>query len=173
MKKVIIIGCPGSGKTRLAKILAEKTGLPLIHLDKTYHSLSLNRTDKFSFKNEWRSWQQEQITKETWIIDGNYKGTLDLRVPAADTIIFLDYPRSLSLWRVFKRRIQHHRNPREDMPADWKEKISPDFLKFIWHYRKIERPLLLALLEKYRVGRNILIFTHPAEAAEYLKNLNC
>ena len=170
MQKVIVIGCPGSGKTVFSQKLHQLTGLPLIHLDFTYHRLKRETTNEMERKQTWRKWVTEQVVKPAWIIDGNYKSTFDIRMPAAHTIIYLDYPRSLSVLRTLRRRFQYHGKTRQDMPEGWREHISPTFLKFIWAYRKIERPKVLALLNDFKKEKKIYIFAHPSEAEQFLKS---
>lgn len=170
MKKVLVIGCPGSGKSVFSRELAQKTGLPLIHLDATYHQ-DIWDENKDVKKRQWRERIAVLIEQEAWIMDGNYKSTLDIRVPAADTIIFLDYSRAVTLARAFRRQWQYRRKRRSDMPAEWKEHMSRDFLGFIWSYRRIERPKVLALLDKYERGREIRVLERPAEAERFLRSL--
>ena len=171
MKRVLIIGCPGSGKSTLSRRLAEDTGLPLIHLDLHYHQSDRWPTDPAAKRGPWREFVQSMIDQPEWIVDGNYKGTFDIRFPAADTIIFLDFPRWLTLFRMLKRRLQFARRQRPDMPPEWREKISPDFLHFIWTYRSIERPRVLSLLDHHRDGRTIVALTNPADVNRWLRTL--
>lgn len=170
MKKVLVIGCPGSGKSVFSCKLAAKVRLPVIHLDAIYHQKIWNE-DKSLKKQQWREEIIELIRRDAWIMDGNYKSTLDIRVPAADTVFFLDYPRYVSLGRSFRRQWEYRKKRRPDMSAEWKEHMSWDFLRFMWNYRRIERPKVLALLEEYRAGRNISILSNHAEAEQLLRSL--
>ena len=108
MKRVMIIGCPGSGKSTLARALAAKTGLPLYCLDLMYWNP--DRTTKP--KEEFRTALRETVKLPEWIIDGNYGSTLELRMEACDTVIFLDYPLEVCLSGIEERRGK----PRPDMP---------------------------------------------------------
>jgi len=170
MKRVLVIGCPGSGKSVLSQELARRTGLPLIHLDAIYHRDIWDASGDVK-KRQWRETVAGLIAQEVWIMDGNYKSTLDIRVPAADTVIFLDYPRRISLARAFRRQWQYRARRRPDMPPEWKEHMSLDFLKFIWNYRRVERPKVLALISEYERGRDIRVLEHPAEAERFLRSL--
>ena len=138
MRKVAVIGCPGSGKSTLARSLAETTHLPVIFLDEIYHDPKRWSVDSSKKETEWREYQEEQVRQPQWIIDGNYKCTLEIRIAAADTIIFLDYPRWLCFLRVIKRSLGWHLNGwtagANPGTLDWK------FLKFIWDYWRVERP---------------------------------
>lgn len=167
MKKVIVIGCPGSGKTVFSQKLAQKTGLPLIHLDALYHQ-KIWSADADRKKEEWVARVGELLAGEEWVIDGNYKSTLAMRAEAADTIVFLDYPGWISLLRTFRRRFQFHGRQRPDMPSGWKEKISLEFLVFIWRYRTAQRPKVHAVLHGQHAQKRIHNFRHPREAEAFL-----
>jgi len=167
MKRIAVIGSPGAGKTTFSKKLESKLQIPLYHLDYFYHD------SNFSYAADTPAWREkvaELTNRPTWIIDGNYKSTFDIRFPKADTIIYLDYPRSVTLMRAIKRRIQLHGKLRDDMPSNWREKFPLELLKFIWTYNKIERPKVYTLLQKYQ-AKNIVILRSPKRADRYLSAL--
>jgi adenylate kinase family enzyme len=161
MNRIMIIGCPGSGKSTFARGLAAKTGLPLYYLDMMYWNP--DRTTKP--KDEFRAALRETVALPEWIIDGNYGSTLEVRMEACDTVIFLDYPVEVCISGVEERRGK----PRPDMP--WIE-TDPDleFIEFIKKYNQESRPKVIELLEKYK-EKNIIIFKSRAEADEYLRRL--
>ncbi len=161
MKRIMIIGCPGSGKSTFARALAEKTSLPLHYLDMMYWNP--DRTTKP--KEEFRAALRETVALPEWIIDGNYGSTLELRMEACDTVIFLDYPVEVCIAGVEERRGK----PRADMP--WVE-TEPDleFIEFIKKYNEESRPKVTLLLEKYK-EKNIIIFKSRSEADEFLRRL--
>src|SRR5476649_1415177 len=99
MEKIAIIGSPGSGKSTLARDLGGILVLPVVHLDRVYH-----RTDGTTMPNdEMDKFQRDLVSTEKWIVDGNYRRTFDIRLGSADTVIFLDYPKHISLWRGLMR----------------------------------------------------------------------
>ena len=159
MNRIMIIGCPGSGKSTFARALASKMGLPLYYLDMMYWNP--DRTTKP--KEEFRAALREAVALPEWIIDGNYGSTLEIRMEACDTVIFLDYPVEVCISGVEERRGK----PRPDMP--WVE-VEPDleFIEFIKKYNAESRPKVIELLEKYK-EKNIIIFKSRAEADEYLR----
>jgi len=130
--KIMIIGSGGSGKTTLAKELGRIKNLPVIHLDKHFWNSGWIETPR----EEWRETQQALFASDSWIADGNYTGTLELRLERADTILFLDLPRSLRIYRVIKRWLQNIGKTRGDMPEGCPEKIDFAFLLWIWNYKK-------------------------------------
>ena len=162
MKRIMIIGCPGSGKSTFARASAAKTGLPLYSLDMMYWNP--DRTTKP--KDEFRAALRETVALPKWIIDGNYGSTLEIRMEACDTVIFLDYPVEVCIAGVEERRGK----PRPDMP--WVE-TEPDleFIEFIKKYNEESRPTVIELLEKYK-EKQIIIFKSRAEADEYLRSFS-
>lgn len=161
MKRIMIIGCPGSGKSTFARSLTEKTGLPLHYLDMMYWNP--DRTTKP--KEEFRAALRETVALPEWIIDGNYGSTLEIRMEACDTIIFLDYPVEVCIAGVEARRGK----PRADMP--WVE-TEPDleFIEFVRKYNEESRPRVIELLEKYK-EKNIIIFKSRQESEDFLRSL--
>lgn len=161
MKRVIVIGCPGSGKSTFSRALREITGLPLVYLDQLYWKADRTIVDKPVF----RARLAEAMTGECWIIDGNYGSTMEMRMQAADTVFFLDYPVEVCIEGVRARMGK----PREDIP--WVEtEEDGEFIDFIRTYRTDSRPKVLALLEQY-TDKNVIVFHDRAEADGYLSDL--
>jgi adenylate kinase family enzyme len=165
MKRIAIIGPGGSGKSTLACELGAILGIEVIHLDALFWKPGWVETPK----PEWRSIQEDLVRRESWIMDGNYGGTLDIRLAAADTIIFLDFPRLLCLWRVIKRRVQHIGRGRPDMGPDCPERLTWQFLWWIWTYRTRKRPAVLQELAQYADEKRIFVLRGPADARCFLK----
>ena len=150
--KLAIIGSPGSGKSTLAKRLGDKLNLPLIHLDKLFWHGKWNTTAE----DIWREKVKEVCEQEKWIIDGDYFNTMEIRLAAADTIIFLNVPRYKCLYRLIKRMIVSCGKARSDMGSGCIEKPSWSFLKFlkfVWDYHKLKKPIILGLLKSYKDKR--------------------
>lgn len=166
MKKVAIIGSGGAGKSTLARQLSEKIGIPVYHLDAILWKPNWVMTSK----TEQRMIQNELITRESWIIDGNYGSTLDIRLNAADTIIYLDLPRTVCLYRAIKRRFQYRNRTRPDMAVDCKEKLDMEFLKWIWNYPKVKRPAILAMLKELSNEKNVIILSSRKEIKRFIEN---
>lgn len=167
MKRVVVIGSPGAGKTTFVRKLADKTKLPLIHLDYYYHDTN---KDYYHSKEAWIARVQKLMAGDSWIIDGNYSSTIPERFKMADTIIYIDIPRRVALYRVLKRRIQYRSKLREDMPADWKEKANWEFLKYVWGYNKAYRPMIADELEKHK-EKMVYILKNSKQVKNFLKGL--
>ena len=161
MKKVMVIGCPGSGKSTFSRRLHAITGLPLYYLDMMYWNTDKTIVEKSVF----RARLEDAIGQSEWIIDGNYNSTLELRMRACDTVIFLDYPVEVCLSGVKERTGK----PRSDMP--WFEtEEDAEFTDFIKSYNSESRPNVMALLEKY-CHKSIHIFKNRDEAARFLAGM--
>ena len=166
MKRIMIIGCPGSGKSTLSKQLALKLKLPLIHLDQIY------------WKSNWQPISHEafdelllrEVQKDEWIIDGNYSRTISMRLEACDTIIYLDYNRMTCLLGVLKRVIKGYGKTREDMGENCPERLDPDFLKYVWTFNQSRREEYLKLLS-YQQDKRVIILRHRRDGAKFIRSL--
>ena len=161
MKRIIVIGCPGSGKSTFSRKLHDKTGIPLYHLD-----LMFWREDKTTVpKDVFLSHLSEILSTDEWIIDGNYSSTMELRMAACDTVIFLDYPTDVCLGGVAARR----GTARPDMP--WIEnEEDEEFTELIKSYNERQRPNVLSLFEKYK-DKSIIVFTEREQSDAFLGEL--
>lgn len=162
MKKVIVIGCPGAGKSTFSRKLAAKTSLPIHYLDMIWH-----RQDKSNIGREALIIELNKIIKgDEWIIDGNYLGTLPLRLQHCDTVIFLDLPIDVCLSGA-RERIG---KAREDMP--WQEtEMDPEFYQYILDFPKTQLPVINDLLDSCRNRLNIIRFKSRADADAFIESL--
>ena len=161
MKKVIIIGCCGSGKSTFARKLHACTGIPLFHLDQ----LNWN-TDKTTVEKEvFLKRVQNVIQKDSWIIDGNYGSSIEMRMQACDTVFFLDYPVDVCIQGIHERVGK----VRTDIP--WVEdEVDEGLIEFVRNYEKEDRPEILELLSKYK-EKDIHIFRNRKDVKIYLESL--
>ena len=162
MKKVIVIGCPGSGKSTVSRTLHNKTGIPLYHLDMMYWNADKTTVENSVFLER----LSDVLEKDEWIIDGNYSSTMELRMAACDTVIFLDYPLDVCLDGIRERRGK----PRSDMPWIEAEEDS-EFIEFIKNYNEQQKPKVLELLKKYS-DKNIIILESREQADAFLNGEN-
>ena len=162
MKKVIVIGCPGSGKSTVSRTLHNKTGIPLYHLDMMYWNADKTTVGKSVFLER----LSDVLEKDEWIIEGNYSSTMELRMVACDTVIFLDYPLDVCLDGIRERRGK----PRSDMPWIETEEDS-EFIEFIKNYNEQQKPKVLELLKKYN-DKNIIILESREQADAFLNGEN-
>ena len=161
MRRAIIIGCPGSGKSSFARSLHEATGLPLVHLDCLYW-----REDRTTVpEEEFDRLLDEVMQGETWLIDGNYQRTMERRLRVADTVFFLDLPTEVCLEGIRARQGQS----RSDMPGVETE-TDEELLSFVQAFAEKSRPAILALLAAVPKKRKVIFHTR-AEAEEFLAAL--
>ena len=162
MLKVIIVGCPGAGKSTFARKLNQITNLPLYHLDMLWYKPDRTNISKEKFDEELK----KILKKDKWIMDGNYQRTLEMRLKECDTAFLLDYPLEVCLSgaqsRIGKKR--------EDLP--WlEEKFDENFKNWILNFEKEKLPQIYDLLDKYKENKNIVIFKSREEADNYIKNI--
>ena len=161
-KKVIVIGCPGSGKSTVSRALHNKTGIPLYHLDMMYWNADKTTAEKSVFLERLSA----VLEKDEWFIDGNYGSTMELRMAACDTVIFLNYPLDVCLDGIRERRGKL----RSDMP--WIEtEEDAEFIEFIKNYNEQQKPKVLELLKKYS-DKNIIILESREQADAFLNGEN-
>lgn len=160
MKKIVVIGSGGSGKSTLARQLGEITKLPVYHLDALFWKPGWTPMAR----DEWEQLQRELVRKSEWIIDGNYGSTLDIRMEAADTIIFFDLSRWVTTYRVLKRRVMYHGKTRPDLTEGCPEQLDFEFIKWVWNFSREKRPAILEKLEKYSGSKRVLILRKKSDA---------
>lgn len=161
MERVLVIGCPGSGKSTFARKLHQLTGIPLYYLDMIFH-----RPDKSIVSNEeFDSKLREILCRDKWILDGNYDRTLHVRLEKCDTVFWLDYPLDICLQGIEARR----GTKREDMP--WVETEPDDeFIEFVKNFGRDKHPIMQRTLAQ-SAGKEIYVFKSRTEADCFLKKV--
>ena len=159
MKKVIVIGCPGSGKTTFAEKLKDKIGLPLYYLDAIWHKPDRTHISR----EEYDARLAEILALDSWIIDGNYSRTLESRISVCDTVFLFDLPVEVCLDGAISRL----GNERYDMP--WIDtELDPNLKREIEEFPNKNLPTIYALIDKYKDGKTIVIFKSREQADAFL-----
>ncbi|HEX8070266.1 MAG TPA: DNA topology modulation protein [Pyrinomonadaceae bacterium] len=164
MRRVLVIGSGGAGKSTFARRLGAALGLEVIHLDQHYWRPGWVEPPKA----EWAEHVAALLRREAWVMDGNYSGTLAARAESCDTLIFLDLPRTVCLWRVVRRRLRYRADSRPDMAEGCHEHFNFDFYRWVWTYPQRTRPKVLALLREHAADKRVVRLRSRAEVAAFL-----
>jgi len=165
MQRILIIGIPGSGKSTLAIKLGKILGLPVIHLDKHFWQSGWVMTRR----EIWRPKVAEMVAEDSWIIDGTYDNSLDIRLPRADAVIFLDFATSTCIWRIFKRVLSTYGKSRPDMAPGCLERFDFDFVKYVWKFRRAIRPIIVDSIDKMFRGNKLITLKSRREIGLFLE----
>ncbi len=162
MKKVIVIGCPGSGKTTFAEKLNKLTGLPLYYLDAIWHKPDKTHIPREEFDQR----ISEIFATAEWIIDGNYNRTIEMRLKECDTVFLFDLPTEVCIQGATERLGKG----RYDLP--WIEKeLDPEFAGFIKDFAETSLPRIYELIEKYKADKQVIIFNSREETDGYINKM--
>lgn len=159
-KKIIVIGCSGSGKSTFSRRLAEKTGLPLYSLDNIWWKSDRTHIERDNFIQI----QSDIMKTDSWIIDGNFRSTLEYRIKNSDMVFFLDIPVEDCINGYFER----FGKPREDCPLIDTE-IDYELIEYIKNFNNECKPIIIDLLAKYKT--NVITFKSRNEIDFYLENI--
>jgi len=145
MTRILILGPGGAGKSTLSKKLAEKLGLPLIHLDQHHWQPGWVPMDP----DKWPAVIAELTARDSWVMDGNYASALDRRLEVADLAVFLDFNRWKSLWGALTRVLKQSGQVRSDMAPGCPERFDAEFFLWLWNFPRDSRPELKAAFARH------------------------
>jgi adenylate kinase family enzyme len=164
MRRVLVLGSPGAGKTTFARRLAERLPLPVIHLDCYYWRSGWRASEEV----EWREKVKALAIAPDWIMEGNYSNTFDIRMPRADTLIWLDRGRLTCMRRVVMRIITGYGRTRPELPDECPEQFSAEFLRFVWDFPAEYRPRIVDGIAKLGTHLQIFRLANDREAHDFL-----
>ncbi|GAK04036.1 DNA topology modulation protein [Geomicrobium sp. JCM 19037] len=172
MNRIMVMGVsPGVGKSTFARELGEELHMNVYHLDAYFWKPGwvMKAVDEFAAE------QQEIVEREQWIIEGNYNNTYEVRVARADTIIYLELPLYVCLYRVFKRWIKNFGRTRSDMGEGCKEKLDVEFIRYIvttYNRRKKTMKKRLQAFEEQRSLNQVIVLTNKKAIRAYLNTVS-
>ncbi len=167
MQRVLVIGSGGSGKSAVAKEIARRLRLPLVHLDALYWQPGWRAVER----SAWDRVVRQLIAAPSWVMDGNYGRTLDVRLARCDTVVFLDMPRVVCLWRILKRRVAFRRGTRPDVASGCPERLTWEFVRWVWTYPGRRRTEILQRLTRLRPDQRAMVLTSDRSVRRFLEAL--
>jgi len=164
-RRIMIMGPSGAGKSTLARELGQRLGLPVIHLDRLFWLPGWTQCPEDDFQMAVR----KAAEGERWVIDGNYRRTIEPRLERADAIIFLDLPRRVYLPRVIARSVRTFGRDRPDMGDDCPERLDPRFLKWVWDHERKRRPEMVEQMMEHQQQLPVVWLRYPREVRALLR----
>jgi adenylate kinase family enzyme len=167
MNRIAVIGCSGAGKSTLARQLGERLAIPVIHLDQLFWRPGWTESPHAAFEAK----VSDAVRADRWILDGTFRAMWHIVMPAVDTVVWLDFPRHVCLWRVTKRLLNYLGRTRPDLPEGCPEKIDLEFLEFIWTFNEDYRPRIISRLDQRRPDQRLITFRGPADVARFTREM--
>lgn len=166
MQRVLVMGCPGSGKSTFGRRLADTLGLPFVSIDRIYWQPGWREPNPEDFATR----MTHEAAKPSWVMDGDYigRGAGELRRERATTVIWFDLPRWVCMMTVVRRGALDYGKVRPEMAPGCPEKFDMDFWRYVLTYRKAQRPRLLGYFSALRSDQKLVTFTTRAQADEFL-----
>lgn len=164
--KILVIGSSGAGKSTFSRRLGAASGIEVIHLDRLYFSPNWVEMPKY----RWKEKVAEILQADSWIIDGNYSGTMETRIAASDTVIYLELPRLVCVFRILKRGVVYFGKTRPDMAKGCNERFDWDFVKWVWNYPSRTKPKVEAMLEKVQGEKTVIRLASKREIEKFFVN---
>jgi adenylate kinase family enzyme len=165
VERVAIVGCGGSGKSYVARQLGRLLDLPVVHMDTVYFDDQWNPLPMERFEAA----QRELVAAPRWVIDGNYNSTVQVRLEAADTVVFMDLPTRVCLWGILSRQLRHGRG--QNNQDGVYNRITPDVLRYVLSYRRKMRPRILAKIDQYASDTQVIVLTSRRQTRRFLRQV--
>jgi adenylate kinase family enzyme len=165
---VLVIGNAGAGKTTFTRRLSEKLKVSAIHLDFYFWRPGWRPSEP----QAWREQLAALVAMPEWIMDGNYINTFDIRLPCADSLVWLDYPRTICMRRVLWRTLKGYGQTRPDLPKDCPERFDLEFLRYVWNFPRQYRPRVIAGIERFGGHLRVTHLCGDSEVEQFLAGVH-
>jgi len=167
-KRILILGPSGAGKSTLARRIGDRLALPVVHLDALYWNPGWAPSEAVLFRER----VAEVAARDAWVIDGNYSNHLDLRLPRAEAVIWLDLARYIYFPRAVWRCIRNYGRDRSDIGAGCPEQFEWSFFRdWVWTCPTRSRAQHAALLANLPSGIGGIILRSPAQVEKFASDL--
>jgi adenylate kinase family enzyme len=163
MRRVLVIGSPGAGKTTLAARLAARFSLPVHYLDLHHWMPGWRYRDAADARERMRA----LAATPAWVMDGNFAETFDLRMPRADSLIWLDYPRATCIRRILRRTVRDYGKQKPDLPEGCPEAFDLAVLRFAWRFPAESRPQIFAAIARHGGHLNIVTLNNDRDVMAF------
>jgi adenylate kinase family enzyme len=167
MRRVLLVGCGGAGKSTLARRLGETLALPVIHLDSHFWRPGWQPPEH----QTWREQLTALAAQPAWVMDGNYSNTFDIRMPRADSVVWLDYSRAICMRRVLMRIVKGYGRTRPDLAEGCPEQLDLEFLRFVWDFPRQHRPRIPAGIAQFGTHLRVTRLLDDRDAENFLAAL--
>jgi len=164
VNKVSIVGCSGSGKSHLARLLADRLNAPVTHLDAVFYDDDWNELPKEKFAQR----QEELVAQPRWVIDGNYNSTLPIRLRACDTVVLMDVSTLACLRGLLGRQLRHGSGHKGNGVHN---RIHWGLIKYVLGYRRDMRPRVLAKVREHAGNADVVRLTSRRHAHRWLEQI--
>lgn len=164
-RRVCVIGCCAAGKSTIAARLGRALDLPVVHLDVYHWKPGWVREEP----RRWRAVVEDLVAADAWVQDGNYAGTLDVRLPRADLVVFVDYPRRVCLFRAYRRLLRSRGRP-WNVPG-CPERVDAEMRRYLWRWPTEGRPRTLGLVREYASPGTVVTLSSPRAAERWLRSV--
>ncbi len=168
MNRVMVVGNAGAGKSTFARRLGDTLALPVIHLDSHFWRPGWQIPEPTA----WRQQLAALAASPAWIMDGNYINTLDIRMPRADTLVWLDHPRGICLPRVLVRTIRGYGRTRPDLAEGCPDRFDIAFLRYVWTFPVKQHPRIEAGIERSGAHLRVIRVGGDRDAEDLLASVD-
>lgn len=168
MRRIMVIGAPGTGKSTLSRTIAASLGLPVVHLDQ----LTWLPGWEAQPREPWRQAIAAQVAGEAWVLDGHYASAWDISLPRAEAVVWLDLPRRVYFTRCLARIARYRGTVRPDMAEGCPERFDRAFLTgYVWTFHARNRPRILATIDHLRASRPVVVLRSRGEVSQFVAGL--